>query len=49
MDEELRRIITGIRRPQRPAVLPTAEQVNKQAEKEGLAVKKANGNRVHKA
>jgi hypothetical protein len=49
MDEELRRLITGIRRPQRPAALPTDEQINKQAAKEGHAVKKANGNRVHKS
>jgi len=48
-EEVLRRIATGIRRPINAAPVPTAMQVYNKAEREGIAVSKANRHRVHKS
>jgi hypothetical protein len=46
MEEQLRRIITGFRRPIVPAPQPTSDQVYAAAEREGMAVRRANENRI---
>jgi len=41
MDEVIRRIVSGIRRPFNPVPVPTGKEIRRLAEREGIAVQKA--------